>query len=87
MNDMRRAPASDEELQLVRIWENALGVTPIGIDDDFFDLGGDSITAIQTQLQIADAYDVDLSASDLVKYSTIADLADLVSTPKMKTHS
>jgi acyl carrier protein len=59
----------------VHIWESALGVSPIGIDDDFFDLGGDSITAIQTQFSIADEFGVDLSASAFFDFPTIAGLA------------
>ena len=43
----RAAGAADPlEAQLVRIWERALGVQGIGVDDDFYDLGGDSIAAL-----------------------------------------
>ena len=32
---------------LTRIWERALRISPIGMDDDFFDLGGDSFVAVR----------------------------------------
>lgn len=42
------APASTEtEKQLARIWEDTLDLTGIGIDDDFFELGGDSISVLE----------------------------------------
>jgi amino acid adenylation domain-containing protein len=41
------APQSDNEIVLARIWEQVLGVTGIGTRDNYFDLGGDSITAVQ----------------------------------------
>ena len=34
------------EIQLVQVWERVLGVAPVGIRDDFFDLGGDSLSAL-----------------------------------------
>lgn len=40
------APATDLGRQLAMIWEDVLGVDLPGLDDDFFDLGGDSITAM-----------------------------------------
>jgi thioester reductase-like protein len=41
------APATEKEKVLVRILEDVLGVSPIGMGDDFFDLGGDSLKAIE----------------------------------------
>jgi amino acid adenylation domain-containing protein len=46
------APADDLELKLTRIWEDVLGRGPIGIRDDFFELGGDSLSAVNLVLQI-----------------------------------
>src|SRR5258707_13745201 len=40
------APASELEQQLVQIWQEVLGVEKIGIQDDFFMLGGDSLSSI-----------------------------------------
>ncbi len=39
------APRTDLESQLVKLWEEVLKVQPIGVKDDFFDLGGDSLAA------------------------------------------
>jgi len=73
-----RAPSGADEETLVRIWENTLGVSPIGVDDDFFDLGGDSITAIQIQFSVASACDVKLPTTVLFDHPTISGLAGLI---------
>ena len=39
------APRDAREATLGKVWEAVLGVAPIGVDDDFFDLGGDSLRA------------------------------------------
>ena len=70
-----QAPTTEEEKRLVRIWENAIGVAPIGVHDDFFDLGGDSIIAIQTQFSVADEFGINLSTSAFFDYPTVASLA------------
>ena len=41
------APVLPLQRQLVPIWEEVLGVHPIGIRDDFFELGGDSLSAVR----------------------------------------
>ena len=40
------APESKAERQLAEIWREALNFDRIGVDDDFFDLGGDSVGAV-----------------------------------------
>ena len=75
-----QAPTTAEEIKLVRIWENAIGVAPIGVYDDFFDLGGDFIIAIQTQFSVADEFGINLSTSAFFDYPTIASLAEQICT-------
>ena len=41
------APRDEIEYQLVRIWEELLGVAPIGVTDSFFELGGHSLLAVR----------------------------------------
>ena len=41
------APKTENETQLVKIWEEVLGFRPIGVRDNFFEIGGDSILSIQ----------------------------------------
>jgi acyl-coenzyme A synthetase/AMP-(fatty) acid ligase/lauroyl/myristoyl acyltransferase len=46
------APRDDVERRLVRLWSDITGVDPVGIDDDFFLLGGDSLTALHMALTV-----------------------------------
>jgi acyl-coenzyme A synthetase/AMP-(fatty) acid ligase len=46
------APRTPAEEQLVRIWAEVLGVEPIGVLDDFFDLGGHSLRTIEVLSRI-----------------------------------
>ena len=71
------APASDIERLLVEIWEQTLGIEPIGVEDDFFELGGDSIHAIQAVAQLRQQ-GLSLVPRDIFEHPLIADLAPLV---------
>lgn len=46
------APETQKQKELVKIWEELLGTSPIGIDDSFFDLGGDSLSAINIMIKM-----------------------------------
>ncbi|MDX1414818.1 MAG: phosphopantetheine-binding protein, partial [Candidatus Promineifilaceae bacterium] len=66
------APQSELEKQLAHLWSQTLGVTRIGIEDDFFDLGGASIPAVQVVAKISDLYQVDFPISSFFEHPTIA---------------
>jgi NADPH:quinone reductase-like Zn-dependent oxidoreductase/acyl carrier protein len=72
------APRNHSEELLQQIWEKNLGVSPIGVDDDFVDLGGDSVNAIMIQVAVEATFDVDLTMSVLFSHSSIAELAGLI---------
>jgi natural product biosynthesis luciferase-like monooxygenase protein/amino acid adenylation domain-containing protein/non-ribosomal peptide synthase protein (TIGR01720 family) len=69
-----QAPRSELEERLVRIWREVLGVERLGVDDDFFMLGGDSILAIQAVSRAAQA-GVHVTARQFFLHPTIARLA------------
>jgi len=69
------APRDDIERKLAGIWETLLGVEPIGVDDDLFDLGGDSLMAVQLVARIGAEFGLELSAHTLLEAPTIGDLA------------
>jgi amino acid adenylation domain-containing protein len=68
------APRTEMEILLAELWSDALDVQPIGVHDDFFELGGDSMHCIQI-VSAARARGVELSARDLFVHPTIAGLA------------
>jgi amino acid adenylation domain-containing protein/non-ribosomal peptide synthase protein (TIGR01720 family) len=67
-------PARDErERTLAAIWADVLGLDRVGIFDNFFDLGGDSILAIQVVSRVNDA-GINIAAKHLFQAQTIYDL-------------
>ena len=72
------APTDGTEKQRVRIFEKNLDILPVGINDDVFELDGDSITAIYTQHAIKKPFEFNVPMTVLIEYSTAAKLADLI---------
>lgn len=70
-------PRNDLEDQLVLIWQEVLGIQRIGIEDSFFELGGDSIKALQVSARLG-RYGLSLQVSDLFRHPKIKDLSPLI---------
>jgi amino acid adenylation domain-containing protein len=67
-------PTNAAETLLVRIWTEVLGVSPIGIQDDFFELGGDSLIGLKMAARSRDL-GVPVSVDQLFQKRTIRELA------------
>jgi surfactin family lipopeptide synthetase A len=72
------APTNTLESQLVTIWENVLGVRPIGIRHSFFELGGNSLVAVRLMQRIEQAFGKQLSIATLFQAPTIEQLAGIL---------
>lgn len=72
------APGNDIEMELVRLWQEVLNLDKVGINDDFFDLGGDSLNVIKV-ITKASELGIRISLEDMYKYTTILSLAPYVS--------
>ncbi|MEG4344557.1 beta-ketoacyl synthase N-terminal-like domain-containing protein [Microcoleus sp. A003_D6] len=72
------APRDEIEQTIATIWQEFLGIEPIGINDDFFDLGGDSLLAVQLITKLNETLQKSLSPHSLLQSSTIAALAALI---------
>lgn len=68
----------DCERELTKIWERVLDFAPIGIADNFFDLGGNSLTAVRLFAEIATTFEKNLPLSMLLKAPTIGQLAAVI---------
>ena len=68
------APRTATEELLCQIWQEVLRAERVGIDDNFFDLGGDSILTIQVIVK-ARAVGLDLNVQQLFQYQTVHELA------------
>ncbi|MEK8015447.1 MAG: phosphopantetheine-binding protein [Candidatus Parabeggiatoa sp.] len=69
------APRTPKEKLLAEIWASVLGIKQVGIYDNFFGLGGHSLQTVQAISKIALALNIEISAQQLLKYPTIAQLA------------
>ena len=69
------APTRDVDRELARMWGDLLGIGTIGVTDDFFELGGNSLLAIRALSRIRDRYEVEISVSEFFVHPTIAAVA------------
>nr|ACA97576.1 PmxA [Paenibacillus polymyxa] len=73
------APRNWTESQLVKIWEEVLGYSGIGVLDNFFELGGHSLRATNLVSKIQKEMNVELPLRDVFRYSTIEEMALAIS--------
>lgn len=71
-------PQDGVEAQLVKIWQEVLGVSPIGVTDDFFDLGGHSLKVARLADRLEQVYHYRLPLTTLFQAPTIAQLAQVL---------
>ncbi|WP_332728251.1 amino acid adenylation domain-containing protein [Pseudomonas sp. ESBL9] len=72
-------PRSEVESVLCEIWRDVLAVDQVGINDDFFELGGNSLLVIRLASQVSRELGVELPLKLIFVKSTLAALADVVS--------
>ncbi|ASZ13470.1 non-ribosomal peptide synthetase [Chitinophaga pendula] len=70
------APVGDIQKKLVAIWQEILGLERVGVSDNFFEIGGNSIKLIQVLNRIRKELDIDLPLATAFKFATIRDLAE-----------
>jgi acyl transferase domain-containing protein len=71
-------PASELEQFILNLWEKTLGFRKLGIEDDWFELGGDSLTIIQVISRLKEVYPVEISVNIFFESPTIARLAEMI---------
>jgi len=71
-------PKTGTEKQLAEIWSELLEVEQIGRDDDFFELGGDSLLAIHLVGKVASIFQVELSVKDVLENTTLEKISAVI---------
>ncbi|CDP88242.1 linear gramicidin synthetase subunit D [Mycolicibacterium farcinogenes] len=76
--DHYRAPTTPAEETLASIYADVLGLDRVGVDDSFFDLGGDSLSAMRVIADANTTLDTDLAVRSLFDAPTVAELASRI---------
>ena len=69
------APRNEIEERVARIWSEALGISPVGVEDDFFALGGHSLAAVQIGAAVRAELGVALDMASFFETPTVAHIA------------
>ncbi len=78
----RGVATSDVERRLSEIWMEVLGLSHVGLRDNLFELGGNSVLLVQLHSRIEAAFGPRLSVVDMFKYPTIEALSRLLGAPE-----
>jgi amino acid adenylation domain-containing protein len=76
------APDSDTEKLILKIWREVLSIDDIGVDSNFFDLGGDSLLLTRVLSGLNELEGISLDMADLFTYPTINTLSDYLTDKK-----
>ncbi len=71
-------PRTPVETRLTEIWAQTLEIRQVGIDDNFFEMGGDSLRAVQLVFQVREAFQIELPMVALFDAPTISQFAKAV---------
>ncbi|HYP26888.1 MAG TPA: condensation domain-containing protein, partial [Blastocatellia bacterium] len=77
------APRNQIESSMAGIWSEVLNVPRVGISDNFFDLGGHSLSATQVIYRLRDAFNVAIPLRDIFEHPTIERLSERVAERKV----
>jgi amino acid adenylation domain-containing protein len=73
------APRTEAEQIIAALWSEVLGVERVGVDDNFFDLGGHSLLLVRVSRGLQEAFGREIQVIDLFKYPTVQALAVFLS--------
>jgi amino acid adenylation domain-containing protein len=71
-------PRNEVEARLAEIWAQVLDVERVGVHDDFFDLGGQSILAMRLVARVRDALGTEVAVAELLQAPTLAEMAQAI---------
>lgn len=77
-------PGTDTERLIAEVWSEVLGLEQIGVNNNFFEMGGDSIKSILVVSRLKQK-GIQLTPQIIFKYSTISELADFIAAEQEKT--
>ncbi|SNX58812.1 amino acid adenylation domain-containing protein [Nitrosomonas ureae] len=72
-------PVNALEMVIAEIWSEVLEIPQVGLQNNFFDLGGHSLLLIKVKQKLEERLNIHIAIVDLFKYTTVASLAKFVS--------
>src|SRR6267142_5213136 len=75
----KSVPESELERTIVQLWQRILKLTEVGLDQNFFDLGGDSLLLVAVHSSLQKALQMRIPVTDLFEFPTIRKLAQRLS--------
>lgn len=72
-------PRTEIEKRIVDIWQEVFGIEKVGLYDNFFDLGGQSIVMIQIHKRLREVINAEMPITKMFQYPTISSLAQYLS--------
>jgi len=72
------APRDELEENIVQVWQGILGFDRIGVNDNYYDMNGDSLTATQMVTRLQMVYPVEISLKTFLEDPTVAHLAEMI---------
>ena len=73
-----RAPRSEAEKEMAALWSELLGIDRPGLDDNFFDHGGESLVAVRLSVRLRRKFGVELPIASLFEAPTLAEAAAVI---------
>jgi acyl carrier protein len=74
------APRNENEQAVAEIWQELLGIQRIGIYDNYFELGGDSLLATQIIYRIREKFKVEISLDKFFEDASVSALSEIIGT-------
>ena len=74
------APANDVQRKMAEVWQRVLAIDEVGINDDFFELGGNSLLATQLVMEMREAFRMSVPLRDFFEKPTVAALSAVIET-------
>ncbi|MDX3229011.1 non-ribosomal peptide synthetase [Streptomyces sp. ME19-01-6] len=81
------APQDDRERRIAALWREVLGVDTVGVHDNFFDLGGDSLRLATLQRRLEGAFGIELPVQRLFEHATVHAMARAIDGPDEREHA
>jgi len=72
------APRSEAEEKIMEIFQQIIGLDKISVNEDFFELGGDSLKAVQVTGELHKAFNVEVEVAEIFEHPTVAELAEYI---------